>query len=481
MPPGGELEAEYTAPRRYPLSLAQERLWFLEKLYPGVPVYNIPIALRFKGALDADALHEALDQLAFRHESLRTRFVGTAEGFGQQAVDPAGPMAFSSIDLRENGSAFDKVARAEALRPFDLATEAGVRAVLYRLAEREHVLLMTMHHMVTDGQSINVLLRELGALYASICSGEKPALESVPLQYPDYSTQQRRLAQSEAGNLQLEYWRERLTGAPEILDLPLDRPRPAVQSFRGATHNFVVPADILELLRKSSLLKGTTLFMVLVAAFQVVLSRWSGQRDVLTGVPANGRRTETEGTVGFFVNTLVLRTDLSDDPTFAELVKRVRESLLGAYRYQEIPFEKIVEALSPHRDMSRHPLFQVAINYRPYDFPSSSFGSELLSVKIERLPTDLVKVDLELYIEKCPEGLECRLDFATDLFEEASIRRFAGHFGVLLGAAAKLPSSRISQLPLLTAEERRQILIEWNGTSDGCLDGAAKGLNQAGG
>lgn len=449
------------APRSYRLSAAQERLWFLEQLQPGTALYNLPYALRCKGTLDVEVLHSALDELVHRHASLRTRFVAV-DGVGRQVVDPLGRMAFAVVDLSAERSRFNELLNVEAIRPFDISAAPPVRATLFRLDVFEHVLLLSIHHIITDGRSLSVLMRELNVLYSAFRHKKSSPLEPIALQYVDYAAQQHE-PQQRAVLDQLEYWRSRRAGAPAALDLPCDHTRPAVQSFRGGRHVFDVPAAMLTSLRALSKRNGVTLFTILMTAFQVLLSRWSGQEDITVGFPVSGRRPETDALVGFFINTLVLRTEFHDDPSFAELVQRVREQLLEAYRNQDVPFEKVVQAIQPTRDMSRHPIFQAAINYSPVDY--SPFYTEELSITAERVPTHTVKFDLELFIEKFDDALRCRFDFASDLFEASTVQRLAGHWLVLLAAAVEQPEIPVSQLPMLTERERHQLLVEWNDTS----------------
>lgn len=448
-------------PHSYRLSLAQERLWFLEQLQPGTALYNLPFALRCCGTLDVQIMRAVLNELVIRHSSLRTRFVAI-NGVGHQVVDLPGEMTFAFVDLDGDRAELSKLVTAEAIRPFDLSTGPVVRAVLFRLDGCEHVLLLSMHHIVSDGRSMSVLMRELRELYLAYSCKDPSTLKPLALQYADYSEQEQKLQQGLNFGLQLEYWRDRLIGAPP-LDLPYDYPRPALQSYCGASHRFEIPGALVARLRKISKQGEVTLFTVLAAAYQALLSRWSGQHDIVVGLPVSGRCVETEGLVGFFVNILVLRTDFYDDPEFSVLVQRVRMRLMEAYSNQNVPFEKVVQAVQPARDMSRHPIFQASLNYRALNFSPYDMGD--LVITAERLSTNTVKCDLDLNIEMAGDTLICRLDFATDLFEANTIKRLTGNFLTLLDAVAEQPDTSVSQLSLLSEAEKRQLLIEWNNTA----------------
>jgi amino acid adenylation domain-containing protein len=441
-------------------SFAQERLWFVERFQPRGAVYNMPLALRLTGRLNGPALRAALDLLLRRHEPLRTRFM-ERDGKPEQIVDPPGPMAFKEIDLRHAPATFKDRLHAEAARPFDLAAGPVIRAILYRLDEAVHVLLLTMHHIASDGWSLEVLLRELRSAYAAFERREDPRLPPLERKYSDFAVEQRRQLQGDSLERQLAYWVKRLTGAPAALELPTDRPRPAIESFRGASYDLVVPGPLVARLRALAKRDRMTLFMVLMAAFQVLLSRWSGQDDVLVGLPIAGRRPGTETMVGFFVNMLVLRSDLSRDPSFPALMRQVRDNLLTGYEHQGLPFEKLVEVLQPERDLSRHPVFQVTMNHF-IDQPPKSIGG--LRVEFVKVPLDISKFDLGLSWTETPAQLSGTIEYATDLFSPSTIERMAGHLLVLLDAAATSPDRSISALPLLTARERQKI-IEWNNTA----------------
>ncbi|HEX7242084.1 MAG TPA: condensation domain-containing protein, partial [Longimicrobiaceae bacterium] len=431
-----------------PLSFAQERLWFLEQMRPGEGAYTIPVALRLTGALDAAVLEGAVTELVRRHEALRTVFPARG-GRPVQVVRPAEPVSLpveSSVDV-------PGVVREEMVRPFDLEAGPVFRARLARLGADEHLLLLTMHHVVSDGWSVGVLLRELGALYRALAAGEPPSLPEPPVQYGDFAAWQRAHLTDEVLDGQLAYWRSRLAGAPPVLEIPADRPRPPVPSFRGASHAFVLPPELAERVRAAGRAAGATPFMLLLAAFQLLLSRYAGEDDVVVGTPVAGRtRTELEGTVGFFANTLALRGDLSGDPTFAELLARVRETTLGAFAHQDLPFERLVEELRPGRDLSRNPLFQVLFVLQ--NTPTGALDAGELRISVEPVESTASKFDLTLALEERGGALAGTLEYAAELFDPATVERMTAHFGALLEAVTADPGRRLSALSFLTPEER---------------------------
>ncbi|HEX8272375.1 MAG TPA: non-ribosomal peptide synthase/polyketide synthase [Longimicrobiaceae bacterium] len=454
-----------------PLSFAQERLWFLDRMEPGSAVYNIPVAWRLGGALDARALGRALGELVARHESLRTVFEERG-GAPVQTVAPAGGFALPVADLSAVGGAAREAevlrrAGEDAARPFDLAAGPLFRAGLLRLSGDDHVLLLCMHHVVSDGWSMGVLLRELSALYGAFREGRESPLAPLPVQYADYAAWQRGQLRGEALDGQLAYWRERLAGAPALLELPTDHPRPAVQSHRGAHEPLELSGGLVERLRAAGRREGATLYMVLLGAFQLLLSRYAGADDVVVGSPIAGRtRRETEELIGFFVNTLVLRTDLSGDPAFGELLRRVRETTLGAYEHQDVPFERLVEELAPERSLGHAPLFQVTLALLDEDItPRALPGLGVAGVEV-RVAT--AKFDLSLSLEAAGDGLTGGLVYSTDLFERATAARMLGHLGRVLEQVAADPDVRLSRLRLLGEAERRRVLEEWNATAAAC-------------
>jgi amino acid adenylation domain-containing protein/non-ribosomal peptide synthase protein (TIGR01720 family) len=459
--PAADAIARVTRDQPLPLSFAQERLWFLDRVSLAGPAYHISLALRLTGRLDRAALAAALTEIVRRHEALRTRFV-MGESGGVQLIDPPWPVELDAVSA--DAAAARQRLRAVTARPFDLACDRLLRCELLQLGTDEHVLALVLHHIVSDGWSMRVLLRELAADYAAAVAGRSPAREELPIQYVDYAVWHRGFVAERVLAPQLAYWSARLAGAPAGLDLPADRPRPPVQSFRGATHRFAIGRDVTTALTALARGNGATLFMVLLAAFKVVLRRWSGQTDVIVGTPVAGRtRAETEGLIGFFVNLLALRTDLAGDPSFREVLLRVKASALAAYAHQDLPFERLVDVLQPARDLSRQPVFQVV------------FALQDVSIEEARLPGLAVepfdddersaRFDLELAMTPADGRLEATLAFATDLFESATVARLAGHLVRLLEGAASDPDRRLSELPLLSVDERVRLLSEWSGTA----------------
>jgi len=443
-----------------PLSFAQQRLWFLHQLDPETAVYNLPIAARFEGQLNIAALEMTLNEIVCRHESLRTNF-RLVEGRPVQVIQPALSLSLTVVDLcelpaGERGREAQSLASAEAQRPFDLAVDPLLRATLLRLGAAEHVVLLTMHHIVSDAWSRGVLIREVATLYESFSNARPSPLPALPLQYSDYAIWQREWLQGEVLTSQLAYWQRQLAGVP-MLALPTDHPRPALQSFRGAVYFFNIPGELSEALKELSRSEGATLFMTLMAAFTALLYRYTRQTDVVVGTPIAGRnRVEIEGLIGFFINTLALRTDLSGDPSFRELLQREREVTLDAYAHQDIPFEKLVEELQPERNLSHTPLFQVVFTYQ--NAPRETL--ELTGLRLSSQPREsqVAKFDLTLTLEETARGLVGSMEYNTDLFEAETIERMARHFKTLLqGAVADLDQT-ISTLPLLTPAERTHLL-----------------------
>ena len=450
-----------------PLSYAQERLWFLDQL--GVSsAYNIPAALRLHGQLNVTALEHSFAGVVRRHEILRTRFEAV-DGQGVQMVDAAATFRMELVDLsraaeREREAQIHQLASADAERPFDLAAAPLMRAKLVRLSATEHVVFLNIHHIVADGWSIGVMIREIAALYAAHVENCLPALCDLPIQYADYALWQRGWLKAEALDRQISYWKERLAWAPTALQLPIDRVRPAVQSFRGDSYSFRLSQELSSALVQLGQREGATLFMVLLAAFQLLLGRYSGQEDIVVGCPIAGRRRqELEQLIGFFVNTLVMRADLSGEPSFRELLHRVRRSAIDAYAHQDLPFEKLVEELQPARDLSRQPLFQVMFTLQELALGQLDVAG--LRVTQMRPAQQTTKFDLTLFLHPTASGLQGSLEYATDLFERDTIERLVEHFTRLLQEIAADPDRRISELPLLCAEERQRLLVEWNNTA----------------
>ena len=448
------------------LSFAQQRLWFLDQMQAGA-AYNIHSALRLQGRLDRAALRGSLDEIVRRHEALRTTFPARA-GRPVQVIAPTLTVPLPEVDLgglpeAEREKRARALANEDAQRPIDLAAGPLLHATLMQLAAEDHVLLLTIHHIVADGWSMGVLSRELTALYRAFARREPSPLPELAIQYADFSAWQRQWLRGEVLDRQLAYWKERLDGLP-TLQLPTDRPRPALATYRGSTHAFALPLRLLERLRALGLSEGVTLYMTLLAAFEVLLSRYSDQEDIVVGSPiANRRRPEAEELIGFFVNSLALRTDLSGDPPFRELLGRVRAAALGAYDHQDLPFEKLVEELQPDRDMSRNPLFQVTFALQNAPAPPLDLGA--LRVQPLAFDVNVTRFDLELHTWEHAGGLVGLFVYSTELFDAATIERMAGHLAALLEAAAEDPDRRLSELPLLTERERRQLVVEWNATT----------------
>ncbi|HSF42281.1 MAG TPA: amino acid adenylation domain-containing protein [Thermoanaerobaculia bacterium] len=445
-----------------PLSFTQERLWFLDQLEPGSAAYNIPIALRLEGLVDAAALAGALSGVARRHETLRTTFP-TVDGVPVQRIAPPGPFPLAVIDLsglpeaaREAEGA--RLAVEEPRAPFDLANGPLARASLVRLGERGHLLLATQHHIISDGWSLGLFVREVTSLYRAFTAGEAPALPALPVQYADFSSWQRRQLSGPALARQMAWWRERLTPPPPVLTLPTDRPRPAVETFRGGREPLAVPPELTAALAALGREQDATLFMTLLAGFTALLGRLAGQEDLAVGSPIAGRtRAEVEGLIGVFINTLVLRTSLAGDPTFREVVARVRETALGAYAHQELPFERLVQELRPERSLGHSPLFQVLFILQ--NLPLEDLEAPGLTLRpIEDVYHGVARFDLTLSATETEGGLRGYLEFKTDLFDAATAARWLGHLGTLLTAAAAEPGRRLSELLLLSDAEQRQVL-----------------------
>ncbi|HYH82065.1 MAG TPA: condensation domain-containing protein, partial [Longimicrobium sp.] len=452
---------------RLPLSFAQERLWFIDRLEPGSAVYNIPVAWRLGGALDEAALERALGEIVRRHETLRTVF-REVDGSPVQVIASFGAFSLPVEDLSGLGegdreAVVGRRAGEEAARPFDLSAGPLFRAVLLRLGAEDHVLLLVVHHIVSDGWSMGVLYRELSVLYEAYREGRTSPLPELGVQYADYAVWQREHLRGEVLDRQLAYWKERLAGAPELLEVPTDHPRPAVQSFRGAHERIDLPLELLERLQALGRSEGATLYMTLLGAFQVLLGKYSGSEDIVVGSPAAGRtRKEIEETIGFFVNTLVLRTDLSGDPSFREVLRRAREATLGAYEHQEVPFERLVAELEPERSLSHTPLFQVMFAQQN----AVERGVALAGLEVSEAGAELesAKFDLFLTAKATARGLRVGLNYSTDLFDRGTVQRMLGHLARVLELVAADADVRLSRLALAGPEERARVVVEWNRT-----------------
>lgn len=465
-----EISPEQTIPRRkdsgpVPLSFAQQRLWFLEQL--GESNYLVPATSRLIGRLDVKALEASLNEIVRRHEALRTTFT-TIEGQPMQVIAPQLALTLSVQDLSR--LPFDERAlearrlREEALRPFDLERGTLVRASLARLDENEHLLMLTMHHIVSDGWSLGVLFSELATLYEGFVVGQPASLPELPIQYADFAVWQRQWLSGKVLERQLTYWKEQLAGSPAVLELPTDRPRPAVQTNQGSFLTCEIGPELTEALKELSRREGVSLYMLLLAAFKTLLARYADQEQVVVGTPiANRNWIDIENLIGFFVNTLVLRTDLSGNPPFRELLMRIREVTLGAFAHQDVPFEKLVEELQPDRDTSRTPLFQVMFSLQNAPMPSLELSNVTMTLLQDENTS--AQFDLTLDVTERPHGMECLLEYNTDIFEHSTAQRILTHFSNLLESIANNPQQRLRELPLLTEAERRKILVQWNDTA----------------
>ncbi|WP_143289819.1 non-ribosomal peptide synthetase, partial [Burkholderia ubonensis] len=455
--------------RTAPLSFAQERLWFFDQLHPNGALYNVPLVLRLRAPLRAPVLERALNEIVRRHETLRTRFEAQ-DGKPVQRIAGEAVVPFVISDLQglpagEREAAAQAIAAEEAARPFDLGTAPLLRARLVRLGDADHVILLTLHHIVSDGWSMRVLYRELGALYAAFDEGRASPLRPLAIQYADFAAWQREWLQGDTLASQLGYWRDQLAGAPAVLTLPSDRPRPAVQSYRGGLLPFTIDAASTSALRALAQAEGGTLFMVLLGAFAVLLARLSGQHDVVVGTPiANRTREELEDLIGFFVNTLVLRTRIDARASFRTLLAGVRETTLAAYAHQDLPFERLVEELQPERSLAYNPLFQVLFTLQTDGESRAGTGAGTAQPADPAAPRNgMARFDLSLAITDHGAGLGAVFEFSRDLFDDATIGRMAAQFQTLLAAIARQPDLPVRRLPLLSAAERHALLHDWNG------------------
>lgn len=443
-----------------PLSFAQQRLWFIDQLEPGTAAYTIAGRRRLAGALDITALAKALTALVHRHESLRTTFV-SRNGEPRQQIAPPEPVVPEIIDLDAIPAADrDRVAadvvRDLAHRPFTLARGPLFRPVVLRWGPDEHELFVSIHHIVADGWSMGIIANELDILYAAFAAGHPSPLPELPLQYADFTLWQRQLLTGTVLEAQRGYWHKRLAGRPEPLEIQTDRSRPSQESFAGASRDFEVPSLLADSLRQLGRSEGATLFMTLLAGFKALLARYTGEEDIVVGTPvANRNHVELEALVGFFANTLVLRTDLAGDPTFRQLLERVRETSLGAYAHQDMPFEKLVEELQPERKLGRNPLFQIS-----FVFQAAAAGPGFNYL------TTASPFDLTLFIQEGNEGpLRATFEYKRELFKPETIERLAKHYRALLEGVAADPDGRISTAPCLDQDEMSRVLIDWNATA----------------
>jgi len=458
------------APRQegMPLSFAQQRLWFLDQLERGAAAaYIIPAALRMDGPLAAAALDRALQAMTARHETLRTAF-GKRDGEAVQLIAETVALPLPLIDLRglppAQREAEVRRLTGEALsRPFDLGRAPLLRISLLQIEPEAHLLLAAMHHIISDAWSIGVFIRETAMFYERFALGTGDAPAPLPIQYADFAVWQRRWQEDGGMDRQLAFWKERLAGAPELLTLPTDRPRPPVQTFRGRTYNVMLDRDLALRLQTLTREAGATLFMTLLAAYNALLSRYSRQRDIVVGAPiANRNRGEIESLIGFFVNTLALRTDLNGDPSFAQLLDRVRAAALDAFANQDTPFEKLVEVLKPQRDLSHAPIYQTVFVLQ--NAPMEALALSGLSMAPVEAESEVAKFDLSLTAVETDDGLATSWEYNTDLFDDAFPRRLAAQYETFLRAAAAAPQTPLSRLPLMSEAERRRLLCDWNET-----------------
>jgi len=453
------------APRdkELPLSFAQQRLWFLDQLEPGTSTYNVPASVLLTGSLNAAALEQSFNEVIKRHEALRTTFATVEGGRPVQVIKEALALAVPVVDLQDIP---DTEREAEARRlviekaqvPFDLEQGPLLRVTLLRLSQEEHVMLLTMHHIVSDAWSMGVLIREIAAFYEAFSSSKPSPLPELPIQYADFAVWQRQWLQGEVLEAKLAYWKQQLGGILPVLQLPTDRPRLAVKTRRGATQSFLLSSK-LEELQALSRKETVTLFMTLLAAFQALLHRYTNQDDIVVGTDvANRNRIETESLIGFFVNLLILRTDLSGNPTFRELLGRVRKVALGAYAHQDLPFEKLVEALRPERNSSHTPLFQVLFVLQNAPMPPLELPG--LTLRLLEVDNETSKFDLALFLTETERGLVATWQYNADLFEATTIARISAHFATLLDSIVAQPDARLNALEMLTETEREQGAVE---------------------
>ncbi|MEU3554840.1 non-ribosomal peptide synthetase [Streptomyces fragilis] len=455
-------------PTIFPMASAQERLWIVERLTPGTAAYHIPLAIRLTGTLDRAALHAAVQAVVDRHEALRTSFT-QLDGVPVQVVADDVRIDLPVVDVSEAG--LEAALAEEAARPFDLSARPLLRTSLLRLADDDHVWTVTLHHLVSDMWSCGILLDEVAAGYAARLAGQEPALPELALHYPDFTIWQRERLTGPYRDRLLDHWRDRLEGAPRITELPLDRPRPAAQSFRGRQVPVTLAPELSAAVRDLSRRSGVTPFMTLLAAFQLLLSRCSGQEDIVVATGAATRTPETERVVGCFINTVLLRTSLAGDPSFAELLERVRVTTLDALDHQDLPFEQLVGELQPQRDLSVNPLAQVMFILQNAPVPTVALpGLQASVVAAERGGAQL---DLDVQLREVDGVFTGFVEYAQDLFDESTVRRLWQHYEVLLGAALADPGQAAGDLPLLTPEELERTVVEWNDTAapmpDRCL------------
>ena len=451
-----------------PLAFNQESLWFLEQLNPQTSIYNLSDARRLTGTLEVAALQQSLDAMVERHEALRTAF-GDCEGEPHQIISAPQPIKLNWHDLShhaetERENLAQRLLREETERPFDLSHGQLIRITLIKLKPQQHILLVMMHHIISDGWSLGIFWQELAQHYESFCQLINFSLPELPIQFADYAVWQRQNLLGEAFNQHLEYWQQQLADAPALLELPTDRPRPAVQTFRGAQQTVSLPRELHNELLALSRCEGVTPFILLLTAFKALLVHYTGQDDIVVGSPLAGRtQTETENLIGFFVNPLVLRTNLSGNPTFREMLRRVRDTALGAFAHQDVPFEKLVAELRPERSLSYNPIFQTAFALHNQTTPALQMAG--LSLSPIKLGAVTAKFDLYVSLRETPDEWSVTIEYNTDLFDHATIERMLGHYQNLLTGVISDQTLHLSELPLLTDAEQHQLLVEWNDTA----------------
>src|SRR5215217_5109123 len=460
----------------FPASFAQQRLWFLDQLQPGNAAYNVSSVQRLRGVVNVPVLEQSLNEIVRRHEALRTRFEDI-DGEPMQVLETTLWLKLNVEDLSSESACeeveLEKIiehhARQQTLIPFNLSEVPLLRLKLLRMGAEDHVLLLTLHHIVSDGWSLSILHGELAQLYEAYCAGQESPLAELGIQYADFSVWQREWLQGAVLEEQLSYWKQQLAGAPAVLALPTDFTRPAVQSNKGQLVTFVLERELTEGLKELSRQQNVTLFMTLLAAFQILLNRYSGQEDVVVGTPIAGRnREEVEPLIGFFVNTLVLRTKLGGNPRFTELLEQVKEAALAAYAHQDVPFEKLVEELRGERSLSYGPLFQVLFVLQNMPHEGLEFGG--LRMEEMEIGSELAKFDLMLSLKEQKGELKGWLQYNKDLFRGETIERMRGHWQVLLEGIVAHPEQRVGELPLLSSAEREQLLVQFNETRVGYVE-----------
>ncbi|MEL7039187.1 MAG: condensation domain-containing protein [Cyanobacteria bacterium J06592_8] len=454
-------------PLTFPLSFAQKRLWFLDKLQPGSSVYNLPAALRLQGSLNIEALEKSLNEIIKRHEILRTSFT-EIKGEVVQSVYPVFNLKITVIDLQElplsqREIQVKNIISQEASEPFDLTQIPLFRAKLLQLSTDEYVLLFTLHHIISDYWSMRVLIQELAAIYQAFSENQNTPLPELNIQYVDYAVWQEKWLQSDARSTQLTYWKKQLGNNPPVLQLPTDYPRPAVQTYRGETQSFSLSYQHSEALKNLARQEDVTLFMVLLAALKTLLYRYTQQEDIVIGsTVANRNRPELENLIGLLVNNLVFRTNLSGNPSFPDFLKQVREVTLEAYQHQDLPFEYLVEELQPERNLSHNPLFQVM--FILHNTPTQTFQLPNLTFNYINPENKTARFDLSLDMYETPSGLTGVFEYNTDLFKPETISRIITHFQILLQEISKNCQQKVSELSLFSETEKNKLLVEWNQT-----------------